>query len=102
MGRRPSHAHGSAERPPAAERGSAPVPNRGVRSGEPWGGLTMPVPEEFIKKRTEVTISKASLKALSCQRCGARMEASNIRGGYAKCEYCGHIYTLEVEGQPGA
>jgi uncharacterized Zn-finger protein len=58
----------------------------------------MPVPEEFVKKRTEVTISKASLKALSCRSCGAAMDHTNITGGYAKCAYCGHIFTLEVDG----
>jgi transcription elongation factor Elf1 len=58
----------------------------------------MPIPEEFVKKRTEVTISRASLKALSCQRCGAQLDHTHIKGGYAKCEYCGHIYALEVNG----
>jgi hypothetical protein len=57
----------------------------------------MPIPEEFVKKRTEVTISKAALRELSCRGCGARMDAKNISGGYAKCDYCGHIYSLEVE-----
>lgn len=59
----------------------------------------MPIPEEFVKKRTEVTISKASLKALACQRCGAPMDHTNISGGLAKCGYCGHIHTLEVDGK---
>ncbi len=61
----------------------------------------MPIPEEFVKKRTEVTISKASLKELSCRGCGARMETKNISGGYAKCDYCGHIFSLEVDGNSG-
>jgi DNA-directed RNA polymerase subunit RPC12/RpoP len=58
----------------------------------------MPVPEEFVKKRTGVTISEASLKALSCRSCGAAMDHSNIAGVYAKCAYCGHPFTLDVEG----
>lgn len=56
----------------------------------------VPIPEEFVKKRTEVTISKASLKVLSCQRCGAHLDHTNIHGGYAKCAYCGHLYALDV------
>ena len=56
----------------------------------------MPVPEEFVKKRTEVTISKASLKDISCKSCGAKISAQNITGGYAKCEYCGGTYALDV------
>jgi len=58
----------------------------------------MPIPEEFVKKRTEVTISRASLKALSCQKCGAHLDSENIRGGHARCAYCGHLYALDVEG----
>ena len=58
----------------------------------------MPIPEEFVKKRTEVTISAASLRELNCKSCGARIEHHNIQGGYAKCGYCGHLYTLDVEG----
>ncbi len=58
----------------------------------------MPIPEEFVKKRTEVTISRASLKDLSCRKCGAPVESKSITGGYAKCEYCGHIFTLQVDG----
>ena len=56
----------------------------------------MPVPEEFVKKRTEVTISRASLKDLSCKGCGAKIEARNIVGGYARCEYCGGAFALDV------
>lgn len=62
----------------------------------------MPIPEEFVKKRTEVTISKASLRGLSCKRCGAALEARHIQGGYVKCEYCGHLYGLEVDGHSAA
>lgn len=58
----------------------------------------MPIPEEFVKKRTEVTISRASLRDIACRKCGAQMDDKNIRGGLAKCEYCGHVFTLEVEG----
>ncbi len=59
----------------------------------------MPVPEEFVKKRTEVTVSRASLKTLSCRQCGAQMNDASFKGGYAKCEYCGHVYVLEVDGK---
>ncbi|MCI4335510.1 MAG: hypothetical protein L3K04_07805 [Thermoplasmata archaeon] len=62
----------------------------------------MPIPEEFVKKRTEVTISKASLKELSCRSCGARMDSKNVSGGYAKCEYCGHMFALDVQGSEAA
>ena len=58
----------------------------------------MPIPEEFVKKRTEVTISRASLKDLSCRSCGAKISAQNISGGYAKCDYCGGTYALDVDG----
>ncbi len=61
----------------------------------------MPIPEEFVKKRTEVTISRASLKALSCQKCGARIDSENVHGGHAKCAYCGHLYALDVEASTG-
>lgn len=57
-----------------------------------------PVPEEFVKKRTEVTISRASLKELACKGCGAKIAATNISGGFAKCEYCGGVYALDVPG----
>ncbi|MGI0070751.1 MAG: hypothetical protein ACRECT_01545 [Thermoplasmata archaeon] len=56
----------------------------------------MPIPDEFVKKRTEVTISRASLQDLNCRRCGARVEARNISGGLVKCEYCGASYALDV------
>ncbi len=56
----------------------------------------MPVPEEFVKKRTEVTISRASLKELSCKGCGAPIQGQNISGGYARCEYCGGTFALDV------
>lgn len=56
----------------------------------------MPIPEEFVKKRTEVTISRASLKALSCQKCGAHLDSTHVQGGYAKCAYCGHLYALDT------
>jgi hypothetical protein len=56
----------------------------------------VPVPEEFVKKRTEVTISRATLKDMSCKGCGAKISAQNISGGYAKCEYCGAAYALDV------
>ena len=59
----------------------------------------MPIPEEFIKKRTEVTISRASLQELNCRGCGAKIAAKNIQGGYARCEYCGGAYALAVDGQ---
>lgn len=58
----------------------------------------MPIPEEFVKKRTEVTISRAALKDINCKSCGAKISAQNIVGGYAKCEYCGGTYALDVEG----
>ena len=60
----------------------------------------MPVPEEFVKKRTEVTISRAALKDINCTKCGAPMDAKNFRGGYANCEYCGNIFSLDVQGSP--
>jgi transcription elongation factor Elf1 len=56
----------------------------------------MPIPDEFVKKRTEVTISRASLQDLNCRRCGAKVEAQNISGGFVKCEYCGAAYALDV------
>jgi hypothetical protein len=62
----------------------------------------MPIPEEFVKKRTEVTISRATLKNINCQQCGASIDPKDIRGGFAKCGYCGHLYRLDVEGNPGA
>ena len=58
----------------------------------------MPIPEEFVKKRTEVTISRATLQDISCKGCGAKIKPANITGGYAKCEYCGGAYALDVEG----
>ncbi len=62
----------------------------------------MPIPEEFVKKRTEVTISRASLKELSCKSCGAVIRSQNISGGYARCEYCGGTFALDVAGsEPG-
>jgi hypothetical protein len=60
----------------------------------------MPVPEEFVKKRTEVTISRAALKDINCKGCGAPMDSKNIRGGYATCAYCGNVFTLDVQGGP--
>jgi len=57
----------------------------------------MPIPEEFVKKRTEVTISRAVLKDISCRSCGAKIQPQNITGGYAKCEYCGGTYALDVD-----
>ncbi len=56
----------------------------------------MPIPEEFVKKRTEVTISRASLQELSCKSCGAKIDSKNITGGYARCEYCGGTFALDV------
>ena len=56
----------------------------------------MPIPEEFVKKRTEVTISRASLQELSCKSCGAKIDPRNILGGYARCEYCGGTFALDV------
>jgi DNA-directed RNA polymerase subunit RPC12/RpoP len=58
----------------------------------------MPVPEEFIKKRTEVTVSRASLKEVQCRSCGAKIGPENIVNGYAKCAYCGSSYALSVDG----
>ncbi len=58
----------------------------------------MPIPEEFVKKRTEVTISRASLREISCRSCGAKINSQNISGGYAKCEYCGGTFALDVAG----
>ncbi|MCI4325214.1 MAG: hypothetical protein L3K00_04960 [Thermoplasmata archaeon] len=60
----------------------------------------MPIPEEFVKKRTEVTVSRASLQDMSCKGCGARITAKNIQSGYAKCEYCGGAYSLAVDERP--
>jgi ribosomal protein L37AE/L43A len=59
----------------------------------------MPIPEEFVKKRTEVTISRASLEAMSCKSCGAKIESKDIQGGYAKCGYCGSAFALSVDGK---
>ncbi|MCI4350239.1 MAG: hypothetical protein L3K15_01825 [Thermoplasmata archaeon] len=59
----------------------------------------MPIPEEFVKKRTEVTISRATLQEINCKSCGAKIKPTNIQGGYAKCEYCGGAYALAVDGQ---
>jgi ribosomal protein L37AE/L43A len=59
----------------------------------------MPIPEEFVKKRTEVTISRATLQEINCKSCGAKIQPRNIQGGYAKCEYCGGAYALAVDGQ---
>jgi ribosomal protein L37AE/L43A len=56
----------------------------------------MPIPEEFVKKRTEVTISRASLQNVKCKSCGASIDSRNISGGYAKCDYCGGTYSLDV------
>ncbi|HEV8049589.1 MAG TPA: hypothetical protein VGP88_03245 [Thermoplasmata archaeon] len=60
----------------------------------------MPIPEEFVKKRTEVTISRASLQELNCKGCGAKISAKNIEGGYARCEYCGGAYALAADAPP--
>ncbi len=60
----------------------------------------MPVPEEFVKKRSEVTISRATLREINCRSCGAKIKPQNITGGYARCEYCGGTYALEVQGGP--
>lgn len=57
----------------------------------------MPIPEEFVKKRNEVTISRASLKDISCKKCGAKVNPTNIQNGYVKCEYCGSTYALGVD-----
>ena len=56
----------------------------------------MPIPEEFVKKRNEITISKASLSEMNCKSCGAKIGPENIQSGYAKCPYCGTGYTLDV------
>ncbi|MHB1435368.1 MAG: hypothetical protein ACYCPN_05425 [Thermoplasmata archaeon] len=58
----------------------------------------MPIPDEFVKKRTEVTISRASLQALSCRSCGAKLGPDDIHNGIAKCSYCGTGFTLDVLG----
>ncbi|MDE1819278.1 MAG: hypothetical protein KGJ23_03035 [Euryarchaeota archaeon] len=58
----------------------------------------MPIPEEFTKKRTEVTISRAVLKEINCKSCGAKIDPANIKGGYARCSYCGGTYNLDVQG----
>ncbi len=60
----------------------------------------MPVPEEFVKKRSEVTISRATLKEINCKSCGAKINPQQIRGGFARCEYCGATYNLDVQGGP--
>lgn len=57
----------------------------------------MPIPEEFVKKRTEVTISRASFKEMNCKSCGAKVGPENIHNGMAKCGYCGSSYALDVE-----
>lgn len=59
----------------------------------------MPIPEEFVKKRTEVTISRASLKEMNCKSCGAKIKPEHIQSGYARCEYCGGTYALAVDDQ---
>jgi len=60
----------------------------------------LPVPEEFIKKNSEVTISKASLQDINCKKCGAKLDPKNIQNGFARCEYCGSVYSLAVDGKP--
>lgn len=60
----------------------------------------MPIPEEFVKKRTEVTISRASLQEMNCKGCGAKIKSTSIQGGYARCEYCGGAYALSVDERP--
>lgn len=60
----------------------------------------MPIPEEFVKKRTEVTISRAQLRQIECKSCGAKIGPEHIRNGYAKCAFCGAGYALEVDGHP--
>jgi DNA-directed RNA polymerase subunit RPC12/RpoP len=59
----------------------------------------MPIPEEFIKKRTEVTISRASLEAINCKSCGAKIDTKDIQNGYARCGYCGSTFALAVDGK---
>jgi ribosomal protein L37AE/L43A len=59
----------------------------------------VPIPEEFIKKRTEVTISRASLEAINCKSCGAKIDTKDIQNGYAKCGYCGSAFALAVDGK---
>lgn len=59
----------------------------------------MPVPEEFVKKRTEVTISRAHLRPMACKSCGAKIGPEHVKNGYAKCSYCGAGYALEVDGR---
>jgi ribosomal protein L37AE/L43A len=57
----------------------------------------MPIPDEFTKKRTEVTVSRAQIKEQKCRSCGAKVGAENIKDGYMKCTYCGTSYALDVE-----
>ena len=59
----------------------------------------MPVPEEFVKKRTEVTISKAALKDLNCRGCGAPMDSKNFRGRLRQVRVLpGNVFSLDVAG----
>lgn len=59
----------------------------------------MPVPEEFVKKANEVTINRASLTEINCKSCGAKIDPKDIQNGFAKCEYCGNIFGLTVDGK---
>ncbi|MGC8581269.1 MAG: hypothetical protein ACP5RS_04185 [Thermoplasmata archaeon] len=56
----------------------------------------MPIPEEFIKKREEVVVRKVDLKDIKCIKCGAPISPNNIKNGYAKCEYCGTTFSLDI------
>ena len=44
-------------------------------------------------------MSRASLTEISCMSCGAMIDPKNIQNGYAKCEYCGNIFGLTVDGK---
>jgi hypothetical protein len=59
----------------------------------------MPIPEEFIKKETEVTISRATLQDVKCRSCGARIDPKNIQNGFARCAYCLSVFALSVDGK---
>ena len=56
----------------------------------------MPIPDEFVKKRTEVTVSRATIKEVKCRSCGAKVGSESVKDGYMKCGYCGTSFALDV------
>ena len=57
----------------------------------------MPVADEFVKKREEITIKKVALKELKCRNCGATVKPEHIKQGFAKCEYCGTVFSIDID-----